>query len=773
MTAEQRAVVEHGAGHARVAAVAGAGKTTTLVARVLHLLSRGVSAQRILVLMFNRSAREDFQRRLVEMAPAGQRLPDVRTFHSLGHRLTVSLTRWGALAPRRLIAADWQVERLLRQATLEVLEDGDRRELALEADTLEALAHFCGLVKAEMVPAATLLERLDVDENSGHFADAFERLEALLAEHGLMTYSDLLYRPLRALEADAALVGRVQGFLDHAIIDEYQDINQAQLRLLALLAGRSADVMAVGDANQCIYEWRGAHPDTMREHFTGTFGEATDYPLSTTFRHGHSLALLANHAIAANRRRPDQLCLAAPGNPRTEIAVGQGRAPLLATLERWQGNGRALSEACLLVRSWALSVPVQLQLLQAGIPFRLSREDRFVFRLPLVQALAGYLRLSRTPALLSDPGHLLRLLEQPTPFVARERLVALAQRLAQTRHYPERDDPLLAGLKPVQRRNLKRRWTLLCELPRLGDWEPARLLAHIVDALDAEKVLKRAAARREKGEEDVRLLDVLVEQAGESPDIDAFIELLERPVENHADGVLVTTVHGAKGLEWPLVIVSGVNEEDFPHYSRDNPLSAERLEEERRLFYVAVTRARDRLLLLHDSGDHRPSRFIDETRWEECRQVAARLIAPQDESATLSVTSPALVSRYLDALGCDEIPLVQLAPGVAEAGSRYSAQLFHPGQRLRHAVFGEGEIVVVEGDPADPVIEVNFVQAGRRRLLACRAPIELKGERVPSPGWPKENEHESGVDNRSRTGRFAARSQPPEGAGLPGKIRRS
>jgi DNA helicase-2/ATP-dependent DNA helicase PcrA len=724
LTEEQRAVVEHGAGHARVAAVAGAGKTTTLVARVLYLLERGVPASRILVLMFNRSAREDFQRRLVEMAPAGQRLPDVRTFHSLGHRLTATLTRWGVLAPRRLIAADWQVERLLRQATLEVLEDDDRREMALEADTLEALAHFCGLVKAEMVPAATLLERLDDGEGSEHFAEAYERLESLLAEHGLMTYSDLLYRPLRALEADAGLARRVQGYLDQAIVDEYQDINQAQLRLLALLAGRDADVMAVGDANQCIYEWRGAHPDTMREHFTATFGPAADYPLSTTFRHGHALALLANHAIAANRRRPDQLCLAAPGNPHTDLAVEQGGAALLASLDQWQRGGRRLDEACLLVRSWALSVPVQLQLLQAGIPFRLSREDRFVFRLPLVQALAGYLRLARTPALLFDPAHLLRLFEQPTPFVARERLVALAQRLAQTQRYPERDDPLLAGLKPMQRRNLKRRWTLLCELPRLGAWPPARLLTHIVEALDAEKVLKRAAARREKGEEDVRLLDVLVEQAGETQDIDTFIELLERPVENHAGGLLITTVHGAKGLEWPLVVVAGVNEEDFPHYSRDNPLSPARLEEERRLFYVAVTRAREHLLLLHDRGEHRPSRFLAETAWEDCRRIAARLAVPEEE-VRLAVVSPQLVSRYLATLGHDGIKVTQREPEVGETRAAYAAQPYRPGQRLRHAVFGEGEVIVVEGDPADPVIEVDFTQAGRRRLLACRAPIEL------------------------------------------------
>ncbi|MGE4533675.1 ATP-dependent helicase [Halomonas sp.] len=730
LTAEQRAVVGHAGGHARVAAVAGSGKTTTMVARVLTLLERGVPPQRILVLMFNRSAREDFQARLAAMAPPGQALPDVRTFHSLGHRLSASLTRWGALAPRRLLTADWQLERLMRQATQLALgdQDGEARESALEGERLEALAHFCALVKAEMEPAAALHERLDYGEETRHFPAAFDHAEALLEAHGLMGYADLLYRPLRALEADDVLRARVQGFLDHVIIDEYQDINVAQQRLLALLAGERAEVMAVGDANQCIYEWRGAHPDTMLERFTATFGAAVDYPLSTTFRHGHALALAANHAIEANRRRPDQLCLAADGNPATRLAAGQGSRGLLEALAGWQEAGRTLQEACVLVRSWALSVPLQLALLREGIPFRLAREDRFVFRLPLVQALAGYLRLAREPGLLRDPGHLALLLAQPTPFVARERLHALAERLADGQRWPEAQDPLLAGLKPHQRRTLKKRWALLCQLPRLADWPPAALLDHVVKEVDAEKVLKRAASRRDKGEEDVRLLDVLREQASElGNDPEAFIELLSRPVENHDDGVLITTVHGAKGLEWPLVALAGVNEQDFPHYTRDNPLSPPRLEEERRLFYVAITRARERLVLLHDGGEHRPSRFLAECAWEQCDRLARRL-EPEDEAvrvgdaAPLAVARPALVRRYLTALG-RELPLAEAEAGVAEAVAAY--RTFDVGQRLRHAVFGEGEIDLVEGDPDNPVIEVRFRHAGRRRLIARRAPIEL------------------------------------------------
>ncbi|ABE58964.1 ATP-dependent helicase [Chromohalobacter israelensis] len=717
-TPEQRAVVGHGQGHARVSAVAGAGKTTTLVQRVLHLLASGVPPQRILVLMFNRAAREDFTAKLQREA-TGQRLPDVRTFHSIGHRLTQTLTRWGYLSPRQLIAADWQRERLLRQAVQMSLEQADdsQRQAALEADRLETLAQFCELVKAEMRTPEELHERLDFGDDTQHFCEAYAHFETLIADHGVMTYADLLYRPLRCLEATPEARARVQGFLDHVIVDEYQDINEVQQRLLAILAGKRAQVMAVGDANQCIYEWRGARPDAMFERFGALFGTAHDYPLSYTFRHGHVLALAANHAIRANRRRPDQLCLAAPGTPTTRADVAVGNAALLEALREWQQAGRALSETCVMVRSWALSVSVQLQLLRAGVPFRLAREDRFVFRLPLVQALAGYLALARDGNRLHDPEQLNLLLSQPTVFVPRETLTALARQLAHTQQWPERHDPLLSALKPLQRRNLKRRWQLLCELPRLGHWPPAKLLEHVVEATEADKALKRAASRRAKAEDDVRLLDVLIEQAGElANDPDAFIELLSQPVEGRGDGVLVTTVHGAKGLEWPLVALWGVNEEDFPHYTRETPLDAERLEEERRLYYVAITRARERLLVLHDGGDHRPSRFIDETAWDDCHRAAAALGEAPFES--LAVRAPEVVGPYLERCGV-RLPVTRVEES-ATAATRH----WEVGQWVRHGVFGEGEIVVLEGDPANPVIEVRFTQAGRRRLIAARAPLE-------------------------------------------------
>ena len=307
---------------------------------------------------------------------------------------------------------------------------------------------------------------------------------------------------------------------------------------------------------------------------------------------------------------------------------------------------------------------------------------------------------------------------QPTCFVPREVLAGLVQRLADTQTWPGPGDALLARLKPHQKRTLKRRWQLLCELPKLAHLSADALLEHVVAEVEAEKVRKRAASRRDKGEEDVRLLDVLIEQAREVGDIATFIELLRRPVQNRDEGVLINTVHGAKGLEWPLVMVGAVNEEDFPHYSRDNPLSPERLEEERRLYYVAITRAIERLVLLHDGGDHRPSRFIQESACRDASAVARALYRCADgaDPEEVSVAEPALVGRYLNALG-QPLPIKALerAPGNGH---------YQVGERIRHGVFGDGEVALVEGDPANPVIEVRFDRAGKRRLIAHRAPIE-------------------------------------------------
>ena len=743
LTPEQRAVVQHGDGHARVAAVAGAGKTSTMVARVMHLLAQGVPSERIMVLMFNRQAREDFSRKLHAAASPGQRLPQVRTFHSVGHRLTETLTRWGVLAPATLLSAEWQWERLCRQAVQQVLSDehDDTADAALDEERVALFGQFCDQVKGRLVAPELLVEEDDFDEDCRHFPAAYYALQNTMAAQRVMGYADLVHRPLKALVKDRALRERVSGFLDHVIVDEYQDINASQNCLLAMLAAGRAQVMAVGDANQCIYGWRGASANAMKKSFEQRFGIPADYPLSYTFRHGHALALLANHAIAKSADPSSPQTLSAPNTPDTTVAALTGMSNALETLMRWREEVGD-QDIAVLVRSWHQSVPLQLHLLRQGIPFRLGRSERFVFQLPLVKALAGYLDVARHPLLLGDPNHLLLLFSQPPTFVGRETLRALCHTLAHTGEWPSAAAPALAPLKPFQQRTLRQRWAMIQSLPQWRDAKPAALLEHITSTLGADKLLRRAAVRREKGEEDIRLLDVLIEQAGAlADDIESFVALLKSPEgaqRGQAAGLMISTMHGAKGLEWSRVMLWGLNEEECPRYSRDVPLSEERLDEERRLFYVGVTRARHRLVLVNDGGQHRPSRFLHECAWQDAMAIrAACLNAPKEGAPppeAVPVTSLAIVKRYVDA---QRLPINVTArpPQPEQSGNSGKPSLtpapvanrdaeWQEGDQLHHSRFGEGMVMRVRGSGAHCVIDVQFDRRrGVKTLMAARAPL--------------------------------------------------
>lgn len=746
LTSEQRAVVQHTDGHARVAAVAGAGKTSTMVARVMQLLAQDVPAERIMVLMFNRQAREDFARKLKEVATLGQRLPQVRTFHSVGHRLTETLTRWGVLPPATLLSAEWQWERLCRQAVQQVMQDeGDEEtiEAALEEDSINLFGQFCDQVKGRLVAPDILVESDEFGEGCRHFPAAYHRLHTMMSEQHVMGYADLIHRPLKVLVKDKALRARVSGFLDYVIVDEYQDINEAQNCLLAILAAGRAQVMAVGDANQCIYAWRGASVDAMKQSFERRFGNPVDYPLSYTFRHGHALALLANHAIAGSADPNSPQTLAAPSTPNTTIAAITGMTQALETLVRWRTQGED-SDIAVLVRSWHQSVALQLHLLRQGIPFRLGRSERFVFQLPLVRALAGYLEVARHPLLLGDADHLQLLFSQPPAFVGRDTLRVLCQQLAQTGEWPSAAASILSSLKPFQQRSLRQRWSLIQKLPQWRDARPADLLEHVTTTLGADKLLRRAAVRREKGEEDIRLLDVLIEQAGElADDIDSFIALLKAPEGPRNDehhGLLISTMHGAKGLEWSRVMLWGLNEEECPLYSRDAPLSKDGLDEERRLFYVGVTRARDELVLANDGGQHRPSRFLAESAWQDAMAIKLALeVADQSnaDAPSIAVHHPAIVKRYLAAqqltLNIKKKPKERAALTSVQAGTHKrstSTVIADPdaewqvGDQVRHSRFGEGVVMHVRGSGQHSVIEVRFDnKRGITKLMASQAPI--------------------------------------------------
>jgi DNA helicase-2/ATP-dependent DNA helicase PcrA len=464
--------------------------------------------------------------------------------------------------------------------------------------------------------------------------------------------------------------------MEQIILDEYQDINEAQQELVKAVGGRRAQVMAVGDVDQCVYEWRGARPEFMIERFFRDFPGAVRYQLTRTFRFGHRLSLLADHAIAHNRGRDDHLCLSADTTPDTRIERRGETAqphPLPAILDDWLNGGRSLNEAAVLVRLYSMSVPLELALLRRGIPYRLEGHDS-LFNCPEIRSLLGHLRLAAGTLFgAADSLPMVEtMLRVPQLGFKKAELVRIAQALIKQ---PKRPDQLLRGLvndemSGYQRNRLLDRAALWRQLQQRGGGASAwELLQRVIEEAALYAFFHWSSPTPMQAREREQTCESFLGFARETGRrVDGFLQLIGELQAQHRDRqgerLLITSIHRAKGLEWPLVILPGLAEGRFPYYS--SPELAGQVEDERRLFYVGCTRARERLCLLHppDPGLERyeqaqesrvpppyrciASRFLYEARTDLSDRVGAALAGQAEQPP--AARTPALVNRYLQAV---------------------------------------------------------------------------------------------------------------------------
>jgi DNA helicase-2/ATP-dependent DNA helicase PcrA len=672
-TKQQRAVIEHRHGHARVSAVAGSGKTATLVARVLRLLESGIEPRRILVLMFNVSARQDFAQRLGDAAAGRyQPLPEIRTFHSLGLRITRSCVQRGVLPDYRLVTEEWRL-RNAAQAAVSVAMSNE----SPSKEQVEAFVSFIDRVKADLIEPIELLRTLGLSEQKTHFANAYQLFEKQRQQDRVRYYADLIYEPVLALRRDPMVADWLANHMDHILLDEYQDINEAQQQLVKAIAGSRAQVMAVGDVDQCVYEWRGARPDYIVERFFQDFPKAVRYALNRSFRFGHRLSLLANHAIQHNQRRDDQICLSAPSTPDTQIAHFEETAdphPVLPILARWLEHGGQLSQTAILLRLYSMAVPIELALLHHRIAYRLEGHAT-LFQCPEIRSLIGHLRLATgTLFNVPDAADLLEaMLTVPQLGFKRQQIRPLAQTMQKSPSQLARrlTDAIDPDIHPFQKKRLEQRLQLWAALPRTSTRKPAwKILAEVVEHSAWNEFFRWANPTRELAEEKIQMCQSFIAFARASGhpagDFLALIEDLQSHDQGaRAETVLMTSIHRAKGLEWPLVILPGLAEGSFPYYQELD--EAAPVEDERRLFYVGCTRAQQRLCLLHPrdpryqafeaAGYERlpapsrciASRFLYEARFALCNAAATALAS--DAAPNRAFYHPASANRYLAALG--------------------------------------------------------------------------------------------------------------------------
>jgi DNA helicase-2/ATP-dependent DNA helicase PcrA len=710
LNAAPREAVAAPPGHYLVLAGAGSGKTRVLTRRIGWLIeAEGAPPWSILAVTFTNKAAGEMRARLAQLLPHGMRGLTAGTFRGIAHRL---------------LRQHWQAARL--PDTFQILDADDQQRL------VKRVVAGLGIDEARYPPRQATWQinawkdegkRPDGIEPGDHpvartYLDVYQAYAEACRRAGLVDFAELLLRAHELIRDNDALRAHYQERWRHLLIDEFQDTNALQYAWIRLLAGRTGKVFAVGDDDQSIYGWRGAKVENMRA-FLRDFPDAKTLRLEQNYRSTATILEAANAVIAQNPSRlgkklwtagdkGEAIALYAAYNEQDEARF------VIERVREYLDEGGNASDIAVLYRSNAQSRNFEEQLHQHDIPYRVYGGQRYFERAEVKDALA-YLRLA---ANRGDDASFERALATP-PHGVGERSVELLRRRARTDDTSLWDAALaeLAGgaLNTRAKNALRGFMTVIEGLARdSGDIT----LAEQVERAITQSGLRDYYERDSRGNAEARVenLDELVNVASRfeptPEDIEAGLSELasflahaaleagEGQGEAGADCVQLMTLHSAKGLEFPVVFLVGLEDGLFP--SQRSMEDASRLEEERRLAYVGITRARERLVLCYAESRRqygsetlsRPSRFLDELPAHLLTEVRPRAKISRPVYTTRASRSHA---------DLDEASPIKL------------------GQRVRHASFGEGVVISAEGSGAHTRIQVNFADAGPKWLVAAYA----------------------------------------------------
>ena len=625
LNAEQRAAVEHPGGPLLVIAGAGSGKTRVLTARVARLLERGVGPEGVLAFTFtNRAAREMRERIAGMVGGEAARALWVGTFHATGVRiLRREAARLGI--PRDFAIYDREDQETLVRAAI--------RRLGLREDAFKPAAVIARISDAKnALVSPEAFAHAAVSPHERTLAELYALVQAELRSNGALDFDDLIAEVVSMFRAHPEVAERYGRRFEHVLVDEYQDTNHAQFRLVEALAAVHRNLFVVGDDDQSIYGWRGADLSNVLD-FERAFPGAQVLRLEQNYRSTGAILDAANAVIAHNRSRKGKTLWSERerGAPLRFVLVAdegeEARRVRRVLEERRRGGGR-YDECAVLYRTNAQSRALETELRLAGIPYEIVGGVAFYQRRE-VKDLLAYLRLIVNPA---DRVAFWRVWNTPRRGLGDGVRARVEERAAAGGVEPAAALAALAregalpGAAAAGARDLL---GLIEELAARREGPLDELLRHLLrrsgylEHLDGDEA--SAADRRANVEELLAAVagyaaagrGGLTEFLAET----ALVTDVDR-IEEDADRVLLLTAHNAKGLEFPLVVVAGLEEGLFPHATSGADDAG--LEEERRLFYVALTRARDQVVLTAAAyrrrftpggavaGGARVSRFVDE-----------------------------------------------------------------------------------------------------------------------------------------------------------------
>ncbi|KZZ76009.1 hypothetical protein A3765_10120 [Oleiphilus sp. HI0130] len=706
LTAEQRAIVDAPVGHYVIRAVAGSGKTTTLAYRIQHLLQQGLEPRRVLVLMFNKSAQLDFQSKLQKLVGGSSAVPEVRTFHAMGFRLYQRFISIGALpAYQGSILSEREQQFHLLQLVPQVLSPEQHTEFKrYKKEYLDVAARFIDQCKSQLDDPASFFRSSNLDKKFSFLPILFERFEEWRHDHRRISYADMLYDPVRALLADPELRQQVENKMDVILVDEYQDTNDIQHALLTLIAGRRAQVTIVGDPDQTIYEFRGAKPQYMLTGFAQEFQDTEALNLSTSFRYGHQVALLANQLISHSPYHEDALCIPSETNPDTQVEICESNDELNSLTKRLAKHSeQALQNTAILVRYWSQAAPIELALLRANVPYTLQGH-RGIFGSDEMSCLRTVLQLASGDfKLLTEEQRLASLMQLgrfPHLGINERQMHDVMQSLA---HCNSRWGNHLLSLIPeqlsrYQKLKLERFAKALSAVENNAN-APRKVFAHYVSETKLYEELKSSGLSEDASNEQIRTIKGLVEFMSQdkaesaSALLQNLAELEARTQSRNQNiasaGLQLTSIHRAKGLEWDNVILPGLSETNFFAQQGKNDVD---IASERRLIYVAMTRARERLLMFCPPESSKDRlRFLDEMAANASLDMA-KAIKQGQSNINLNDAPSAISQRYAAHFELD------LNWDKNRSQVRTSQTAHWTANNVVHKLLGKGRVVKEEGD---------------------------------------------------------------------------
>lgn len=711
---DQQAAVTSDAPHLLVLAGAGSGKTRVLTTRIAWFCQEhGLSPWSVLAVTFTNKAAAEMRARLETLLSMPAQNLWVGTFHGLSHRfLRAHWAEAGLPQNFQILDADDQV-RLIKRIL---------RELSLDEEKWPArqAAWFINAQKDEGLRPATI--RHNGDLFLATMVRIYQAYEEACARGGMLDFAELLLRCHEMFQKNPDLLAHYQQRFRQILVDEFQDTNTVQYAWLRLLAGKDGMLTVVGDDDQSIYGWRGAKIENIRE-FQRDYPDADIIRLEQNYRSTGNILAAANAVIANNSDRLGKE-LWTQGTEGLPIRVYAAFNDLdeaqyiVREIEQALTQGMARKDIAVLYRSNAQSRVLEEAFIRAQVPYRIHGGQRFFERAEIRNAVA-YLRLLANP---HDDTAFERVVNLPPRGIGDrsvEALRALAKELGVSLWQTVQravTGPLLAS-------------AIISKLSVFTD-----LIKKLEETTEAVPLHERVEAvihssglwqhhEKEKGEKGQARLENLRELVAAAQEFDwdeeeaptalaafldhAALESGEAQAGEFEDAVQLMTLHSAKGLEFPLVFLAGMEEGLFPH---EMALQDNNLEEERRLCYVGITRAMKELVITHaeirrlygDEKNNVPSRFL--------REIPEKLLQPVRAGIAKSGF------RFPSAA-------ISTAPSQLGGGDNGNGT-FKLGQTVRHPRFGEGIILKFEGNGPNARIQVSFQDVGSKWLVAQYARLE-------------------------------------------------